>query len=405
MQRRKAVKKIVFVVEGMYLGGVETTLINWLKTINIKTVDVTLMLKDVEGELLKKVPKYIKIERISGLSEVLNGSILNRIRWVIKDRGIFAMFKLIVYVILFKITKNKGIYYSRMINFLNNKNVSYDIAISYSMPDSIITTYVVNKINSKNHWMWCHVDIDMYDKYTLKGLENIYNKYDKIVNVSEYAKQTFEIRYPYLKKKSVCVLNIVNVEEIISKSLESVDLNNDDNEIFILTVGRINPQKGQDLIIDISKKLKKLNIKFKWYLLGPAQDKEYLKKIENHLIINDLSDTIIYLGKSSNPYKYIKKCDIYVQPSRYEGFCTTITEAKVLAKPIVMTNVSGAKEQIDNYKNGIIVEFDATLLCNAIKELINNGVLREKMINNLIENRKNINKYNSFDDVMVYLLN
>ena len=71
--------------------------------------------------------------------------------------------------------------------------------------------------------------------------------------------------------------------------------------------------------------------------------------MENHVVI---------LGKRDNPYPYIKACDIYVQPSRYEGKSVTVREAQMLCKPVVVTNYPTASSQIKNGVDGIIVPMD-----------------------------------------------
>ena len=92
----------------------------------------------------------------------------------------------------------------------------------------------------------------------------------------------------------------------------------------------------------------------KWYIIGYGEDTLIRQKIkdagmENHVVI---------LGKRDNPYPYIKACDIYVQPSRYEGKSVTVREAQMLCKPVVVTNYPTASSQIKNGVDGIIVPMD-----------------------------------------------
>ena len=102
------------------------------------------------------------------------------------------------------------------------------------------------------------------------------------------------------------------------------------------------------------------------------------------------------MGIRENPYPYIKKSDIYVQPSRFEGKSIAIDEAKILNKPIVVTNFSTAKDQIINNKNGIITEMNSKSLVNEIERIICDEKLKKKIILNLsnekIGNESEINR-------------
>ena len=89
------------------------------------------------------------------------------------------------------------------------------------------------------------------------------------------------------------------------------------------------------------------------------------------------------MGVKNNPYPYIKKCDIYVQPSIQEGFGLTVQEAKILAKPIVATDISAFREQITDGENGILTERDSESMAKAIAKLIDNKKLIEKLTDNL----------------------
>ena len=60
----------------------------------------------------------------------------------------------------------------------------------------------------------------------------------------------------------------------------------------------------------------------------------------------------------------MKACDLYVQPSRYEGKAVTVTEAKILAKPILITNYSTAESQIEDGIDGVICRFKCRVNCS-----------------------------------------
>ena len=128
-----------------------------------------------------------------------------------------------------------------------------------------------------------------------------------------------------------------------------------DDSIKILSIGRYCTAKNFDNVPNICKHLVKQGMNVRWYLIGFGPDENLIKeKIkEEHMEKN-----VIMLGKKSNPYPYICRCDLYVQPSRYEGKCVSVKEAQMLGKPVVITNYATANSQVENGVDGIIVTMD-----------------------------------------------
>lgn len=135
----------------------------------------------------------------------------------------------------------------------------------------------------------------------------------------------------------------------------------------IVTVGRLSVEKGQDIIPVIARKLKEQGCAFKWYLIGDGKLKN---KIEQLAEENNVQHEIVLLGAQTNPYQFLKNADIYVQTSIHEGFCITLGEAKVFGMPIISTEFAGAHEQLDGHKNCLVVQRDATILCDAIMKYL-----------------------------------
>ncbi|MPN33798.1 N-acetylgalactosamine-N,N'-diacetylbacillosaminyl-diphospho-undecaprenol 4-alpha-N-acetylgalactosaminyltransferase [bioreactor metagenome] len=176
--------------------------------------------------------------------------------------------------------------------------------------------------------------------------------------------------------------NILDIKKITDKSSERIDENDlfIDNTINIVTVGRISGEKGYDRIPDVMKQLVDNNYKIKWIIIGDGPDRE---RIENLIKEHNVENNVVLLGTRENPYPYMRACDIYVQPSYTEGYCTTTYEAKILHKPVVTTDVPGMREQFESGKNGLIAESSVDGLYDGIKKLIDEPELREKFIHNL----------------------
>ena len=113
-----------------------------------------------------------------------------------------------------------------------------------------------------------------------------------------------------------------------------------------------------------------------------------------------MEDTVIILGKKENPYPYIKACDIYVQPSRYEGKAVTVCEALLLNKPVVITDYPTARSQIKNGFDGIIVPLDNQGCANALAEIMTD----KELLNRLVENMKKTDYSNESEIDKLYEL-
>lgn len=149
----------------------------------------------------------------------------------------------------------------------------------------------------------------------------------------------------------------------------------------IVTVGRLSPEKGQQMIPKSTRILLDQGYEIYWYLVG---DGPLRAEVEQEIKKYDVQDHVILLGTKMNPYPYIKNCDIYVQPSFTEGYCTTTMEAKILHKPIITTDAPGMREQFVSGENGLIVEaMTPEAIADGVRQLLDHPELMEKFTNAL----------------------
>lgn len=359
-------KKVAIVTQKMVFGGIEKALIEMLKRFPNEKYDVDLILMENGGELINDIPKNIN-------TVVINKDLYKSKCNIIK--------KIFLYCRLKKeqdFSKQCELI-SKLLPFYKK---TYDIAIAYHAPSTLPVFYTINNISAENKILWIHSDICKCKSN--KNINNEYfSKYNKIYCVSKYCLNQLNKTFPNLSEKSSLFYNFINKQEIKDLSLQGEGYNDDFDGIRIATVGRLSEEKGQDLIPYIAKRLLKDNINIRWYIIG---DGDFRGNIDNEIRKYNLEDKVFLLGKKYNPYPFIKNCDIYVQPSRFEGFCTTTMEAKILCKPVITTCVSGADEQFISDINGIITDIDRDSIYIEIKRLIENKSLRKKIEQNLLEN-------------------
>lgn len=271
------------------------------------------------------------------------------------------------------------------------------------------------------------------------------NNIRKIVFVSKKSKETFNniVDKEYIIKNNIKTFNIKNHidgENIISKSNEFKEIENDtkyeqlkeiikehneNGNIIFLNVGRHSKEKNLITLVKVfnniiknSEKKEKENgnenqkqkedeygdniLEKKIYLLMVGDGKE-TKELVKYVEENKLTDRIIFLGNKKNPYPYFKMADYVILTSLNEGYPVVFQEAMILDKKIITTDVSDAVIDIKEQQRGYIISFDEKNMKNEIIEIVKkeeqqeNGIKLKKY--NYIE-ENNINNDKIYKDIL-----
>ena len=382
-------KKVLFVISSLEGGGAEKSLVNLLNEMPIAKYEIDLLLLKKTGIFLDQVPKNVNIIDTPKILKKLYGPLIKG--------GVYSLFKIITSLFSRIFEKKEENYspfrwkyfYKKIIKDLDKE---YDIAIAYLSGDPMF--YVGDKVKAKKKIYWVHNDY-LLDKHPKKYDYEYFKKSSAIITVSQTCLDILKKVFPEFKEKIFYLENITSDKIVKRRALEFYPQEyKENNKIKFLTVGRLTYQKGLDIGIEAAKILKEQGVKFNWFILGVGEEKtkllELIKKYE-------LENEIILLGLKKNPYPYIKNCDIFLQTSRYEGKSVVLDEAKILAKPVVVTNYSTVKDQIINDKEGYIVNLDSTSIAKGIREVMEDKNLYNKienyLKNNNYGNEKEINKY------------
>ena len=378
-------KRVLITSFDMGIGGVERSLVNMLDNFDYENYGVDLMLYRHQGEFLDMIPKEVNLlEEKEGYNSF--GEPLGK---VIKD-GKYALASARIKAKLMatstKLTKNVdeiGYYQDQLANKYSNKYLDslekeYDAAISYVWPHDM----VAYKVKADKKIAWIHTDYSTIYVDRKIDLE-LWNNFDYIVSISQECTDAFVKMYPSLKEKIILVENIRAPKFINKMANEECEDMVDSDDIKLLTVGRLCYPKAIDNAIKAMKVLRDKGINnVKWYVVGYGPDEAMLKELIKE---NKLEDRFFLLGKKTNPYPYMKKCDIYIQPSRYEGKAVTVLEAQMLGKPVLITNYPTAKSQIKHNVDGYITDLSVNGIANGIEKLINDVNLRRKLEKNTKE--------------------
>ena len=353
-------KKILIASYNLDFGGIETSLINLLKNMDLEKYDVTLVLEEIKGAFLKDVPSGIKIKeyKVSNNKNVLVRKFVNllkRIKWML----------------------------------LNYKRYYASICYAtYSGPCGFVA-----RTSSRNKILFIHSNYyQAYDKDENKIREFFDNrkieKYNHIVFVSNESKKDLCKIYPNIEKKSVTINNLIDYERILKLSEKKVDVKRTTKKIFMF-VGRLDESsKRLTLLLEVAKKCKEENVKALFWIVGSGPDEKMYKDI----VKNNNLDNVIFYGAKKNPYPYMKACDYLILTSRYEGFPVVYNEAIILEKPVITTiDVSDDYISIPNRFGYVVNEkniYDKVKELSKkkekIKETVDYNTLNKKRIN-LIE--------------------
>ena len=375
-------KKVLFMCINMNIGGTEKALLTMLNEMDSSKYDITLLMLEEFGGFLNEIPSYVKVKYVDGFKETkpfTKEPPQLLAKELIKSKKYFKCINNLLAYGISKITNNISYYYKYVLRNIKKLDEEYDLAVAYAGPMDLITYFVLNKIKAKKKAQWIHFDITKIG-FNKKFAEKNYKRFDKVFVVSEEGKNKLISLIPSLKDKAEVFFNVISCKLIkdMSKKEKSFDDNFDGKRI--LTVGRLSDEKGQDLTIPVLARLKDEGYKVKWYCIGDGPEKSnYIKNIKDLNIINDY----ILLGSKLNPYPFMKDCDLYMQPSKHEGYCITLGEARCFDNPIVTTNFTGANEQINNETTGLVCDISEDGIYNSIKRLLDDEELYITIKNNL----------------------
>lgn len=373
-------KDILITSFDMEIGGVERSLISLLNNFDYEQHQIDLLIYSHTGDFMSLLPlepnllpenKQYKTFR-QGIKEVF----LNQY-FMLGVARLYSNMAAKVYGKKYQF-KESGIYQMQLIwekclPFLSPVKKEYDVAISYLWPHY----FVANKVKARIKIAWIHTDHSTMETNLEMDLK-VWSQYDYIISISDEVTKSFLSQYPSLESKIVMIENITSPQFIRMMANENDQIPFHSEHFNIVSVGRLCYPKGYDNAV---KALRILHDRgytnLKWYIVGYGGDEPMLREL---IAQNGLEDSFILLGKKINPYPYIKACDLYVQPSRYEGKAVTVTEAQILYKPVLITNYETAHSQLKNEFDGYITEKSIEGIADGVEKLYLDAQLREQLV-------------------------
>ena len=367
-------KHIIFVMPTLRMGGAERALVSLLKALDPKRVKVDLLLFERGGVLEKEVPSWVKIIQSDPIVRDMTLELRNYLGELLRHRKLSAAITRLKITVMARRGKN---YFSweAIEKYIPSVPGHYDVAVGFL--EGFTDFFVADKVNADRKIGWIHTD--MSGKIFNKQEMAYYRKLDMLATISEKCRTAFISRSEYPGERMRVIENIVLPQEILHKADETVDEMWDSSKVHIVSVGRLEYLKGMDIAAKTALILKKNGCDFVWHIYGRGLMQE---EISQYVKQNNLSDCFILEGQRPNPYPYMKKADIIVQPSRREGKSLVLDEAKILGKAIIVTNYPSVTDQITDRKTGIIVEITPEAIAEGLELLMTDTRLKSDLEDN-----------------------
>lgn len=375
--------KILLTIHYLELGGAEMALIGMLYALDPKRVDVDLFVYSHRGPLMRFIPKWVNLLPEVGAYAMIEAPMtvaLKRGYWGVVLGRLVAKWQCRSYRRKHPAEGDDGAIMQYVGDYVTpwlpkiNPDVEYDLCISFLTPHNIGR----DKVRARKRLAWIHTDYSTVSVNAEKELP-VWNTYDAIASISDDVTRSFLKTFPSLKSKIVPIENILP-EAYVRARAEEFDAKLT-GEIKLLSVGRFCSAKNYDNVPGISKLIIDSGIKdLKWYIIGYGGDEALIRQ---KIVEAGMEDHVILLGKKDNPYPYIKACDIYVQPSRYEGKSVTVREAQMLCKPVAVTAYPTAASQISDGVDGVIVPLDNEGCAQGLARFIADTDLQSRIVNYL----------------------
>lgn len=384
-------KRILFMIGTLQSGGVSKSIVNLLNVMDRTTYDVHLLLLDRAGDILSPyLPSDITVHVNREIENLHRG--LRGVRALLFTGHLWLAFGSLLRMLLSKFSRAWA---GRWLACLMPRftELSFDLIVDYGGQQQLY--YMVDKLDGKKKITFFHNDYSKWPYYYAAD-RLYYPKVDQILSISQTCVDVLKAYFPDCKDKISVMQNISSPVLITKQANETVDL--PIAPLVLVSLGHIMRRKGTDFSIDAAKILQEKGVEFKWMLVGKVVEEDLIRRIEQE----GLADSFVVLGIRSNPYPYIKVADIYVHPSRFEGKSIALDEAKILCKPIVVTNFSTVNDQFEDRVNASICEMNGGALADAIIELATHKELRQSYMAylsaHIVDNSSEVEKLYAFID-------
>lgn len=365
-------KKLLFIIPSLGSGGAELVLLNIMRWLPEKDFDIRLCVVMNHGRYFNEIPGKVKL--------------------TVLFRNVFFT-RLLTYAY---IKFNFSWFYR--IQVRRKLKGPYDVAVSFVDGSHTDLLFFLPHLPGKMI-SWIHSSKASYSNYAkfYKGryrrriIKNRYSKLDTLVFVSNDSMQEFISLFGEFKDMRV-IYNVLDIDRKKALS-EEFTPEHENAGLHIIALGSLFPVKGYEKLIGACELLKLDGLQFTVHIYGegPLQ-----RKIRQLIDDTRLTKFVRLEGYHENPFPYLKAADIFVMTSKSEALPTSLCEAILFGKPVVVTDCSGCREIVDHGKYGIMTGQTVESIYSGLKRMITEQDLRERYASLAMERSKIFNDDESF---------
>lgn len=361
-------KKILFIIGSLDTGGVSKSMLSLLNTIDCKKYEVSLLLMSDRGAFSDAIPRGVHVITDKRISSLLHG-VLGVKELLMQGHLLLALGLFLKLVITPFSRSYAGMLLAKLTPAASHE--VYDLIVDYNGQHQLY--YMVDKLQGEKKVTFFHSDYKKWPYYE-KADRRYFPFVDGIYTISDICVQSLKDVFPEVADKVRLMENIISPTMLNSLAKEPI-AECSGHKHLLITLGHVCVNKGCDTAIEVAKELKNRGLDFEWWFVGlMASDYPYVDKVKEY----GLQDNIKYLGIKTNPYPYVAASDMVVHLSLFEGKSIALDEAKLLCKPVVVTNFSSVNDQFTDHVNASICEIgNVADIVNKIMELAQNRKLRE----------------------------
>lgn len=357
--------RILFLVSGLFVGGIDTLLKNYLAKYDREHYDIELAvgicLKDLES-VRNELPKDLKVHYL------VDEDILTHFKIKKKKTGLNIAEKIIDESVLNTFRRLKSIYKLKKLSQKFDAIIDFDTHFHYILKDI-----------DKPKIAFYHFSIRQEKESRQRRLGEKLAIYNKVVCICNEMREQAIVLYPRLKDKFHSIYNSLDFVDIVDKASQiPADL---PKGRYIVAVQRlVEDKKDARSLINAFSLVAKNPIadEFKLYIIGDGKDREDLQNLIDSL---NLKNRIILLGYRANPYPYIANAEAFVLSSKSEGCSVSIIESMILDKNIIATQCETSPGELLDYGKGgrLVPVSDSKAMAEAIIDCITNESKNDKL--------------------------
>ena len=365
-------KKILFSCYGLGIGGIEKCLVNLINALPEDQYDVDILLMNPEYDFRDQLRRPVRF--LPMFDYVVN--VHDTLPEIRRRGGVLRNPGLTLRWCLFRLELKFG---RKPWRWFRKLPEHYDVAVAYSQND-LSAYYVFDKVRADRKAFWYHNGAyEGSDREYARDCR-YYPEFDYAVAVSTDCANVLRERFDFAPGRLIVLRNICDADAIRTRADAFVPDSFREGKRHIVTVGRMTAEKGAPLAAEACRMLRDRGFDICWHWVGDGNQRDAIRRT---IAEYGLENRFILEGNQENPYPYIKNAEIYVQPSHYEAYSTTVTEARVLGIPIVTTDVGGMRDQLTDGENGFIVPIDAAAIAEAAERLLTDEALRRSFVKQL----------------------